>query len=108
MTARGRPDLAGVVPRPPDALRPLTPVAMLQVLQFIPTLDRSGAEKQLALLAAGLPRDRFRVEVAALTRLGPLEADLRAAGVPVTLIGKRHKADPLAFGRLVRFMKERR
>src|SRR5262245_19443139 len=43
---------------------------MLKVLQLIPTLDCSGAEKQMAMLAKGLPRDRFRVEVAALTRSG--------------------------------------
>ena len=58
---------------------------MLKVLQLIPTLDRSGAEKQMVLLAKGLPRDRFRVEVATLTRLGPLEAELSAAGIPVTV-----------------------
>ena len=81
---------------------------MLNVLQLIPTLDRSGAEKQMVLLAKGLPRDRFRVEVAALTRLGPLEAELVAAGVPVTLIAKRHKVDPLALGRLVRFLRSKR
>ena len=77
---------------------------MLNVLQLIPTLDRSGAEKQMVLLATGLPRDRFRVEVAALTRLGPLAADLEAAGVPVTRIGKRHKADPFALTKLARFL----
>ena len=55
---------------------------MLKVLQLIPTLDRSGAEKQMVLLAKGLPRDRFRVEVATLTRLGPLEAELRRRGDP--------------------------
>ncbi len=81
---------------------------MLNVLQLIPTLDRSGAEKQMVLLAKGLPRDRFRVEVAALTRLGPLKAELDEAGVPVTLIGKRFKVDPLALGRLTRFLKEKR
>jgi glycosyltransferase involved in cell wall biosynthesis len=81
---------------------------VLNVLQLIPTLDRSGAEKQMVLLARGLPRERFRVEVAALTRLGPLEAELREAGIPVTLIGKRLKADPFALGRLTRFMKSRR
>jgi glycosyltransferase involved in cell wall biosynthesis len=81
---------------------------MLNVLQLIPTLDRSGAEKQLVLLAQGLPRDRFRVEVAALTRLGPLESDLRDAGIPVTLIGKRLKADPFALLRLARFMRDRK
>ncbi len=43
---------------------------MLNVLQLIPTLDRSGAEKQMVLLAKGLPRDRFRVEVAAADPAG--------------------------------------
>ncbi len=62
----------------------------------------------MVLLAQGLPRDRFSVEVAALTRLGPLQAELDAAGVPVTLIGKRHKVDPMALRRLTRFMKEKR
>ena len=81
---------------------------VLRVLQLIPTLDRSGAEKQMVLLAKGLPRDRFRVEVAALTRLGPLKSELDEAGIPVTLIGKRHKVDPMALGRLTRFLKEKR
>ena len=78
---------------------------MLHVLQVIPTLDRSGAEKQMVLVAAGLPRDRFRVEVAALTRGGPLAADLAAAGIPVTVIGKRFKVDPLALAKLARLVK---
>jgi len=80
---------------------------VLKVLQVIPTLDRSGAEKQMVLLAKGLPRDRFQVEVAALTRLGPLEAELNTAGIPVTLVGKHFKFDPLALGRLVRLLKAR-
>ena len=62
----------------------------------------------MVLLATGLPRERFQVEVAVLTRLGPLQTDLAAAGIPVTLIGKRHKADPLALGKLARFLKDRR
>jgi glycosyltransferase involved in cell wall biosynthesis len=78
---------------------------MIRVLQVIPTLDRSGAEKQMVLLAAGLPRDRFAVEVAALTRLGPLEGALREAGVPVTLVGKRGKLDLFALRRLAGLMK---
>jgi glycosyltransferase involved in cell wall biosynthesis len=78
---------------------------VLRVLQLIPTLDRSGAEKQMVLLAQGLPRDRFWVEVATLTRLGPMEAELREAGVPITAIGKRFKVDPLALARLVRFLR---
>jgi glycosyltransferase involved in cell wall biosynthesis len=62
----------------------------------------------MVLLALGLPRARFQVEVATLTRLGPLEADLREAGVPVTPLGKRLKLDPLALGRLVAFLRARR
>ncbi len=61
----------------------------------------------MVLLATRLPRDRFHIEVAALTRLGPLEEDLRAAEIPVTLINKRLKVDPIALVRLTRFMKER-
>lgn len=75
---------------------------MYRILHIIPTLDRSGAEKQLALLAAGLPRDEFEVHVAALTRGGPLAADLANAKIPLTLIGKRWKLDPAAYLRLER------
>jgi glycosyltransferase involved in cell wall biosynthesis len=62
----------------------------------------------MVLLAKGLPRDRFHVEVATLTRLGPLQRELDDAGIPVTCIEKRHKLDPLALQRLVRFLKARR
>jgi glycosyltransferase involved in cell wall biosynthesis len=71
-----------------------------RILQIIPTLDRAGAEKQLCLLAEGLPRDEFEVHVCALTRGGPLAARLDEAGVPCTVIGKRGKLDPRAFWRL--------
>lgn len=73
-----------------------------RILQIIPTLDRAGAEKQLCLLAAGLPRDEFDVHVCALTHGGPLEADLDAAGVPTEIIGKRWKLDLGSFSRLKR------
>lgn len=73
---------------------------MIKVLLLIPTLDRSGAEKQLTHLAIGLPRDEFDVEVVALTRGGPYEEQLKAAGIPLTIIGKRWKFDPFALRRL--------
>jgi glycosyltransferase involved in cell wall biosynthesis len=75
---------------------------MHRILHIIPTLDRSGAEKQLTLLAARLPRDEFEVHVCALTRGGPLAADLASHHVPLTVIGKRWKADPTAYWRLRR------
>jgi glycosyltransferase involved in cell wall biosynthesis len=71
-----------------------------RILQIIPTLDRCGAEKQLCLLAEGLPRDEFDVHVCALTRGGPLLARLAKAGVPTVVIGKRWKLDPRSFWQL--------
>jgi glycosyltransferase involved in cell wall biosynthesis len=81
---------------------------MVKILFVIPTLDRCGAEKQLALLATRLPRDEFAVEVCALTRGGPYEAELRAANIPVTVIGKRLKIDPVAAWRLRRVIRQSR
>lgn len=78
---------------------------MIRILFIIPTLVRGGAEKQLVLLASGLPRDQFDVHVTVLTHTGPLEARLRAAGIPVTVIGKRWKIDPLCFWRLQRHIR---
>ena len=75
---------------------------MIRIALVIPTLDRSGAEKQLALLASRLPRDEFDVRVYALMRGGPFADELVAAGIPVTVIGKRLKFDPLAAWRLRR------
>jgi glycosyltransferase involved in cell wall biosynthesis len=74
----------------------------MRLLLVIPTLVRGGAEKQLTLLARGLSRDEFDVHVAVLTHSGPLEASLNDAGIPVTIIGKRWKLDPLSYLRLKR------
>ena len=71
-----------------------------RILQIIPTLDRSGAEKQMVMLAAGLPEDEFDVHVCTLTRLGPLEHDLKQAGIPIYNVRKKLKIDPFAFARL--------
>jgi len=73
-----------------------------RILHVIPSLDRAGAEKQLVLLCRDLARDQFDLHVCALTRGGPLEAELRTAGVPVTVIGKRSKIAPVAYWRLRR------
>ena len=80
---------------------------MIKVLLLIPTLDRSGAEKQLTHLAIGLPREEFDVEVVALTRGGPYEEQLKAAGIKVTIIGKRWKFDPFALRRLRKLIAEK-
>jgi glycosyltransferase involved in cell wall biosynthesis len=78
---------------------------VIRLLLVIPTLVRGGAEKQLSLLARGLPRAEFDVHVAVLTHTGPLEGELREAGIPVTVIGKRWKFDPLCYWRLRRYIR---
>lgn len=83
-------------------------MARKRVLLIIPTLDRSGAEKQLVLLATGLPKEEFDVHVALLTRTGPLTADLDRAGIPWTLIGKKGKISFPAYFRLKRLIRELR
>lgn len=70
---------------------------MIKVSLLIPTLDQSGAEKQLALLATSLPRDEFEVQVIALTRGGPYETVLKENDIPVTVLNKRFKFDPFAY-----------
>jgi len=78
-----------------------------RIIHVIPSLDRAGAEKQLSLLARGLPREEFDVHVCALTRGGPLESELTAAGIDVAVIGKTWKIDPSAFARLTRYLRQR-
>ncbi len=71
-----------------------------RILQIIPTLDRSGAEKQLTLLAGRLDQNEFDVHVCALTRSGPLAESLAQADIPLETIGKSRKFDPAAWWRL--------
>jgi glycosyltransferase involved in cell wall biosynthesis len=77
----------------------------LKVCQIIPTLVQGGAEKQMALLATHLDPERFESHVIVLTHSGPLEDELRSEGVHVHLIGKSGKADPRAYLRLKRTLK---
>lgn len=77
----------------------------LKIAQIIPTLDRSGAEKQMLLLCKALKARGHDVQVAALTRLGPLADDFEQACIPVTLIGKPLKIDPFALTRMAAWLK---
>lgn len=77
---------------------------MIKLLLVIPTLDRSGAEKQFTLVATRLPRDEFDVRAVALTRGGPYEAALREHGIPLEVLNKRWKFDFRALGQLRRII----
>ncbi|NQU21681.1 MAG: glycosyltransferase [Candidatus Nealsonbacteria bacterium] len=83
----------------------------MRILHVIPSLRRSGTEKQMALLAGSLAgdlADEFDVHVCAIGRGGPVADDLAAAGVPVTVLAARWRFDPQAIWRLRRLVAELR
>lgn len=63
------------------------------------SLNFGGAERQLVTLAVGLHRRGRRVAVLVFYEGGPLEAELRRAGVPVRVIGKTGRWDVGGFAR---------
>ena len=75
---------------------------MIRLAFVIPTLDQSGAERQLTLLASNLPRDRYVIKVFALNRGGLYAERLRACGIEVDVLEKRFRFDPLTYARLRR------
>jgi glycosyltransferase involved in cell wall biosynthesis len=58
----------------------------IKILFVIGTLDVGGTERQLVALATRLDRRRFQPTVCCLSAGGPLEASLRDAGIPVTVV----------------------
>jgi glycosyltransferase involved in cell wall biosynthesis len=77
-----------------------------RILHIIPTLDQSGAEKQLTLLACALKQAGHDIHVCCLTHGGPYEAQLKQAHVPVHCIGKRSKLDLPAYFRLKKYIQQ--
>ena len=71
----------------------------MKIAFLIRSLGFGGAERQLVNLAIGLARKNWRVSVAVFYAGGPLEEELRRAGVPVESIGKRHRYDVLGVSR---------
>ena len=69
------------------------------------SLDRGGAEAQVALLAAGLARRGYQTCVISLAAPTAFTADLKDAGVEVVSLSMRAGvADPRGLGRLLRFL----
>ncbi len=81
---------------------------MQSVLFVIGSLEYSGAARQLSLLAAGLPRDSFRVRVAVLGTETPWAAALRSEGIEVEALGWRRPFDLLPFRALRRLIRSMR
>jgi glycosyltransferase involved in cell wall biosynthesis len=80
---------------------------VVKITLFIRSLAYGGSERQLVALAKGLHERRHSVVVAVFYSGGPLEKELRDAGVMVRALGKRGRWDVAGFLlRLVRFMYE--
>jgi len=79
----------------------------IRLLLLITGLGLGGAEKAIATLATGLPRDRYTVRVACLLDPGPYAARIERTGIPVHALGLRRVWDtPLALFRLRRLLAE--
>ena len=78
---------------------------MFKAAFVIPTLDQSGAEHQMTLLAEGLAGRKYEVHVIALVRGGYFEKRLKAAGVHVHVLGKRFRFDPRSWSSVRRLLK---
>lgn len=77
----------------------------MKVLHLIQELAVGGAERVVAAYALNHDRSRFAPQVCALTTGGAVADELAAAGVRVTVLGKRKGLDPrVLFGlrRLIR------
>ena len=69
------------------------------------TLGIGGAERQLALLAAGLHERGHNVVVAVFYGGYPMEQEVRVAGVPLYYLEKAGRWDNIGFPvRLIRFL----
>ena len=81
---------------------------MHRILHIIPALNHSGTAKQLALLAAGLPKDEFEIHVVALNAGGGMSPICGGSGIEPVVIGRRWRIDPMAFWRLRRHIRRLR
>jgi glycosyltransferase involved in cell wall biosynthesis len=81
----------------------------MQTLLFLtPSLNYGGTARQLTLLAAGLPHDRFAVRVCVLGGAAPWADALRAAKVEVDVLGWKRFLDPAPFLTVRRLLAEAR
>ena len=80
----------------------------IRVLHLITSLERGGAENHLLALMTHANRHETEFETAVLCGEGELVPAFRAAGIPVHLLKARSRFDPLALGRLVALLRERR
>ena len=87
--------IAEVESRRPHEARPRPSAAGMStsIAFLVRRLDYGGAERQLVLLARALHERGHRVTVIVFYPDGPLETDLRSAGVPIRSLDKRGRWD---------------
>ena len=78
----------------------------IKVLHIVYSLQIGGAERVVTNYALHHTREIYEPVVVALTEGGPLEEDLRAAGVRVYILGKRLGFDPRVILKLARIMQK--
>lgn len=79
----------------------------MKITFLIRSLDYGGAERQLIALAKGLHAKGHTVLVSVFYPKGPLEKDLREAGVPVRILNKQGRWDVFGFlSRLIKLLKQ--
>ena len=71
------------------------------ILLVVPSLETGGAERQVSLLAPGLARRGYPVEVATFAPGGPFHGPLREAGIPVHVLAQNGR---VGLGALVGLM----
>jgi len=80
----------------------------MRILHVIPTMDVGGAQRQLLYVLSGLPRDRFRSEVAILYEAGAWARELDRLGIVWGAVRAKHVKDARAVWRVSRLIKRRR
>lgn len=92
-----------------NGTRPTATVPRMRITFLVRSLDYGGAERQLCALARGLHARGHRIVVAVFYGNGPLERELRDAGVPVHVLDKAGRWDLSRFmARLIRFLRQER
>jgi glycosyltransferase involved in cell wall biosynthesis len=82
---------------------------MFKILHIIVDLDPGGAEVMLYRLLTRTDRARFDSRVLSLTTEGVVAERIRALGVPAASLGmRRGSINPIAFFRLVHFLRKER
>ena len=72
----------------------------IRVSLVIADLERAGAETQLVHLASTLDRAAFEARIVLIKSRNDFTDELRAAGIPVTALGRRGPADLHLLARL--------